>query len=60
MSWWSRLLRRSRMEDQLERELRFRLEEHEEALKQRRHSRESAARSPACVRQSRTTEGKLP
>src|SRR5262249_27848823 len=32
MNWWSRLLRRTRMEDQLEKELRFHLEQHEADL----------------------------
>ena len=32
MSWWSRLFGRSRMEEQLEKELRFHLEEHENAV----------------------------
>jgi len=32
MNWWSRLLRRSRMEDQLEKELRFHLDQHADDL----------------------------
>jgi putative ABC transport system permease protein len=32
MNWWQRLLRRKKMEEQLERELQFHLEEHEMAL----------------------------
>ena len=32
MSWWTRLLRRGRMEEQLEKELRFHLEQHESDL----------------------------
>jgi hypothetical protein len=32
MNWWSRLLHRSRMEEQLEKELRFHLDQREESL----------------------------
>ncbi len=44
MSWWSRLLRRSRMEEQLEKELRFHLDQHENALIARGHSPAQARR----------------
>ena len=44
MSWWSRLFRRSRMEEQLEKELRFHLEEHENAVIARGHSPAEARR----------------
>ncbi|MBV8809833.1 MAG: ABC transporter permease [Acidobacteriaceae bacterium] len=45
MSWWSRLWRRNRMEEQLEKELRFHLEERESALIARGHSPEKARRA---------------
>jgi len=32
MNWWQRLLRRKKMEDQLEKELRFHLEQHASEL----------------------------
>jgi predicted permease len=44
MSWWSRLLRRSHMEGQLQKELQFHLNEHENALTSRGHSPEQARR----------------
>jgi predicted permease len=44
MNWWSRLLRRSQMEEQLEKELRFHLDQHENALIARGHSAEEARR----------------
>ena len=44
MSWWSRWLHRSRMEEQLEKELRFHLNAREEELVARGHSREEARR----------------
>lgn len=44
MSWWSRLLHRSRMEEQLEKELRFHLDEHESALIARGRSSAQARR----------------
>jgi len=44
MSWWSRLLRRARMEEQLEKELQFHLDEHERALLDRGQSTEEARR----------------
>ena len=44
MSWWSRLFLRTRMEDQLEKELGFHLDEHERALIARGHSPVQARR----------------
>lgn len=44
MRWWSRLLHRSRMEEQLEKELRFHLDEHESALIARGRSSAQARR----------------
>jgi len=44
MRWWSRLFRRSHMEEQLEKELRFHLEEHESRLIASGHSPEQARR----------------
>src|SRR5690348_5289538 len=44
MSWWSRLWRRTRMEDQLERELRFHLDQRESELIARGRSPEQARR----------------
>ena len=44
MSWWLRLLRRSQMEAQLEKELRFHLDEHASALISRGHSPKQARR----------------
>ncbi|MGA8027211.1 MAG: ABC transporter permease [Bryobacteraceae bacterium] len=44
MSWWSRWLHRSRMEEQLEKELRFHLDRHEDALIARGHSPVQARR----------------
>ncbi len=44
MSWWSRLWRRNRMEEQLEKELRFHLDQHESALSARGHSPSQARR----------------
>jgi predicted permease len=44
MNWWQRLLRRRKMEDQLERELRFHLEQHAGELIAQGHSPEEARR----------------
>jgi predicted permease len=44
MSWWSRLLRRSQMEAQLQKELQFHLNEHENTLISGGHSPEQARR----------------
>lgn len=44
MSWWSRLLHRSRMEEQLEKELLFHLDQRESGLIARGHSPEQARR----------------
>jgi predicted permease len=44
MSWWSRLMRRSHMEAQLQKELQFHLNEHENVLISRGHSPEQARR----------------
>ena len=44
MNWWSRLWRRSRLEEQLEKELRFHLEQHESALIASGHSPAQARR----------------
>ncbi len=44
MSWWSRLYRRKHMEDQLERELRFHLDQHASDLIARGHTSERALR----------------
>ena len=44
MNWWSRLLHRSRMEEQLEKELRFHLEQREVSLISRGRSAEQARR----------------
>jgi hypothetical protein len=44
MSWWLRLLSRSRVEAQLEKELQFHLDEHENALISRGHSPKQARR----------------
>ncbi len=44
MNWWSRLFRRSRMEEQLEKELRFHLDQRESDLVARGHSPSQAYR----------------
>ena len=44
MSWWQRLWRRQQMEDQLERELRFHLDEHAADLVAKGHTPEDARR----------------
>lgn len=44
MSWWSRFWRRTRMEEQLEKELLFHLNQHEDALIARGHSPAQARR----------------
>ena len=44
MNWWSRLWGRSRLEEQLEKELRFHLEQHETALIARGRTPEAARR----------------
>jgi predicted permease len=44
MSWWSRLWRRARLEEQLEKELRFHLDQHENALIARGRSPAEARR----------------
>src|SRR5207248_1412661 len=44
MSWWSRLFRRKQMEDQLERELRFHLDQHAGDLIARGNSPDEAQR----------------
>src|ERR1700733_3167620 len=44
MKWWHRLLRRKRMEEQLEKELRFHLEQHTAELIARGHSPREARR----------------
>lgn len=44
MRWWLRFLRRSQLEEQLERELRFHLDEHENKLISRGYSPEKARR----------------
>ncbi|MGI9074125.1 MAG: ADOP family duplicated permease [Bryobacteraceae bacterium] len=44
MSWWARLWRRTRMEEQLDKELRFHLEQRESALVTRGHSPAQARR----------------
>jgi len=44
MNWWRRLLRRSAMEAQLDKELRFHLEEHTADLTERGHDPEEARR----------------
>jgi hypothetical protein len=56
MSWWARLWHRTRMEEQLEKELRFHLEQRENAL----IARGSTARSPARSRRSRAGKRKMP
>ncbi len=44
MNWWSRLWHRNRMEGQLEKELRFHLDQHESDLIARGHSAAQAQR----------------
>jgi predicted permease len=44
MTWWARLWRRNRMEEQLEKELRFHLDQHENDLIARGHSSGQARR----------------
>jgi len=44
MSWWSRWYRRKQMEDQLDRELRFHLDQHASDLVDRGHTAEQARR----------------
>jgi predicted permease len=44
MSWWSRLYRRKRMEDQLEREIHFHLDQHASDLIARGHTPDQARR----------------
>ena len=44
MSWWARFWRRNRMEEQLEKELRFHLDQHESALVTRGYSPAQARR----------------
>jgi hypothetical protein len=44
VNWWSRLFRRSRMEERLEQKLRFHLDQHENALIARGYSLEQARR----------------
>lgn len=44
MNWWARLARRARMEEQLEKELRFHLDEHEASLETRGRTQEEARR----------------
>ncbi len=44
MNWWSRLWRRRRMEEQLEKELRFHFDQHERILIARGHSPAQARR----------------
>lgn len=44
MNWWARVWRRSRMEEQLEKELRFHLDQHENLLIARGHSPTEARR----------------
>ncbi len=49
MSWWSRFWHRTRMEEQLEKELRFHLDQHERALLDRGHSPTEARREARLV-----------
>src|SRR2546430_16655164 len=44
MTWWQRLLRRTKMEEQLEKELRFHLDQHASELIARGHSLNEARR----------------
>jgi len=44
MNWWQRLTRRTKMEDQLEKELRFHLEQHTSELIAQGHSPAEARR----------------
>src|SRR3984885_594923 len=44
MTWWQRLTRRKKMEDQLEKELRFHLDQHVKELIAQGHSPEEAQR----------------
>ncbi len=44
MNWWQRLLRRRKMEDQLEKELRFHLDQHASELIAQGHSPDEARR----------------
>src|SRR5467141_2627773 len=44
MNWWQRLLRRKKMEEQLEKELRFHLEQHTNELIAQGYSRDEARR----------------
>ena len=45
MTWLARLLRRSKMEDQLEKELRFHIQQHEQDLIARGQSPQEAHRN---------------
>src|SRR3981189_3587645 len=44
MTWWQRLLRRRKMEEQLEKELRFHLDQHANELIAKGHSSDEARR----------------
>ena len=61
MTWWQRLWRRRQLEDQLEKELRFHLDQHTADLIARRTpARGSAPPGAARARRSGTGQGELP
>src|SRR5215510_116664 len=60
MSWWRRLRFRKKMEEELEKELRFHLDQHTADLIAQGLDPGSATRGPARARRSGASEGDVP